>query len=103
MKLKSILAAAAPLFLIAPGLPARAEPGADPPRFAANAQVFQDNHTHLLWTRCPIGMRWLPSMCVEHALYYMGDFAFDGSVKNNEYFGYDDARVYGCLMLVRSK
>jgi hypothetical protein len=173
MKLKSILAAAAPLFLIATGLPAQAEPGADPPRFAVNAQVIQDNQTHLLWTRCPIGMRWVPSMCVEHVhrflyseavafvkevqaanpgwrlptrdeiktlvsadgkrlvdnelfsdltdsecyywtstpfktldgspLYYMGDFAFDGSVKNNEYFGYDDARVYGCLMLVRSK
>ena len=173
MKLKSILAAAAPLFLIATGLPARAEPGADPPRFAVNAQVIQDNHTHLLWTRCPIGMRWVTSMCVEHVyrflyseavafvkqvqaanpgwrlptrdeiktlvsadgkrlvdnelfsdltdsecyywtstpfktldgspLYYMGDFAFDGSVKNNEYFGYDDARFYGCLMLVRSQ
>jgi hypothetical protein len=133
-----------------------------------NAQVIQDNHTHLLWTRCPIGMRWVSSMCVEHAhrflyseavafvkqvqtaspgwrlptrdemktlvsadghhladdelfsdltdsecfywtstpfkaaLYYMGDFAFDGSTRNNEYFGDDDDRFYGCVILVRS-
>jgi hypothetical protein len=175
MKLRSILAAAAPLLFIVTGLPAGAEPGADPPRFAVNAQVIQDNHTHLLWTRCPIGMRWVSSMCVEHvhrflyreavafvkqvqaaspgwrlptreemktllsadghhlvdnelfsdltdsecyywtstpfkaldgsneALYYMGDFAFDGGTKNNEYFGHDDERTYGCAILVGSK
>ena len=37
------------------------------------------------------------------ALYYMGDFAFDGSTKNNEYIGDDDDRFYGCVILVRSK
>ena len=175
MKLRSSLITAASLLFVAADLPAGAGPGADPPRFAVNAQVIQDNHTHLLWTRCPVGMRWLPSMCVEHVqrflyseavafikevqaaspgwrlptrdemktlvsadgkrlvddelfsdltdsecnywtstpfkaldgsnteLYYMGDFAFDGSTRNNEYIGKAEEHFYGCLMLVRPK
>jgi hypothetical protein len=77
MKLKSILAAAAPLLFIVTGLPAGAEPGADPPRFTVNAQQIQDNHTHLIWTRCPIGMRWLPSICIEHVQRFLYKEAVD--------------------------
>ena len=37
-------------------------------------------------------------------LYYMGDFAFDGGTRNNEYVGHaDDDRFYGCLILVNSR
>ncbi len=176
MKLRSILTAVAPLLLIAAGLPARAEPrdGASP--FTPNGQEILDTRTNLIWTRCPIGMKWMRGMCVEHvqrflhseavsfvqqtqgathagwrlptreefkalvsadgrqlldqdlfsdltdsecnywsstpfkahdgsstSFYYMGDFAFDGSTKNNEYAGSDEEHSYGCLMLLRSK
>lgn len=34
----------------------------------------------------------------------MGDFAFDGSTKDNEYVGHaDDDHFYGCLILVKSR
>lgn len=42
-------------------------------------------------------------------LYYMGDFAFDGSPKDHEYvgqteyIGQDEEHFYGCLILVKSR
>jgi hypothetical protein len=177
MRLSSILTAVAPLLLVAAALPARAERDGPSP-FTPNGQEILDIRTNLIWTRCPIGMKWVHGMCVEHvqrflyseavsfakqtqaathagwrlptrdefkslvsadgtqlldqdsfdgltdnecnywsstpfkaldgsntSMYYMGDFAFDGTTSPRKYedIGRDEEHSYGCLLLVRSK